>query len=97
MSNQEFSTASKILVPNVVVAKDGSGKYTTVQEAVASAPNNSDTRYIIYIKRGSYKEQVIIEASKMNLMLVGDGMHSSIITGNLNKADGSDILKSGTV
>ncbi|KAI3932355.1 hypothetical protein MKW92_009747, partial [Papaver armeniacum] len=97
MSNLDFLTSSNIVVPHVVVAKDGSGNYTTVQEAVASAPSNSDTRYIIYIKRGSYKGQVVIEAPKMNLMLVGDGMHSTIITGSLNKVDGTDTFNSGTV
>lgn len=82
---------------NAVVAKDGSGKYKTVKEAVAAAPDNSNTRYVIYVKKGTYKENVDIGKSKKNLMLVGDGMDATIITGNLNVVDGSTTFKSATV
>ncbi|MQL67646.1 hypothetical protein F6Q10_35135, partial [Streptomyces vinaceus] len=76
---------------------DGSGKYKTVKEAVASAPDNSKTRYVIYVKKGTYKENVEIGKTKKNLMLVGDGMDATIITGNLNVVDGSTTFKSATV
>ncbi|XP_060193559.1 pectinesterase-like [Lycium barbarum] len=82
---------------NVVVAKDGSGKYKSVKEAVASAPANSKTRYVIHVKKGIYKENVEIGKTKKNLMLVGDGMDATIITGNLNVVDGSTTFKSATV
>ncbi|KAE8728546.1 Pectinesterase 3 [Hibiscus syriacus] len=38
---------------NVVVAKDGSGNYKTLGEAVAAAPDKSETRYIIYVKKAA--------------------------------------------
>ncbi|KAF5729021.1 putative Pectinesterase precursor [Tripterygium wilfordii] len=82
---------------NIVVAKDGSGNYKTVKEAVAAAPNKSKTRYIIHVKKGTYKENVEIEKNKINLMLVGDGMNSTVITGSLNVVDGSTTFKSATV
>ncbi|XAR65617.1 rRNA N-glycosylase [Bertholletia excelsa] len=82
---------------NVVVAKDGSGKYKTVAEAVAAAPDNSNTRYVIYVKKGIYKENVEIGKKKKNLMLVGDGMDSTIITGSLNYVDGTTTFKTATV
>lgn len=82
---------------DVVVAKDGSGKYKTVQEAVAAAPNKAKTRYVIYVKKGTYKENVDIGKSKTNLMLVGDGMDATIITGSLNVVDGSTTFRSATV
>lgn len=53
---------------NVVVAKDGSGKYKTVNEAVAAAPSKSATRYVIYIKKGTYKENVVIASGKKNIV-----------------------------
>lgn len=83
--------------PNVVVAKDGSGNYKTLAEAVAAAPNKSKTRYIIHVKKGTYKENVEIGKNKKNLMIVGDGMNSTIITGSLNVIDGSTTFKSATV
>lgn len=82
---------------NVVVAKDGSGKYKTVKEAVASAPNNGKTRYVIYVKKGKYKENVEVGKNKKNVMIVGDGMDSTIITGSLNVIDGSSTFKSATL
>jgi pectinesterase len=88
---------AKAIKPNVVVAKDGSGNYKTVSEAVASAPNKGKTRYVIYVKKGTYKQNVQIGSSKKNVMLVGDGMDYTIITGNLNVKDGSTTFKSATV
>nr|CAD29733.1 pectin methylesterase [Sesbania rostrata] len=82
---------------NVVVAKDGSGKFKTVAEAIASAPDNGKTRYVIYVKKGTYKENVEIGKKKTNVMLVGDGMDATVITGNLNVIDGSTTFKSATV
>lgn len=82
---------------DVVVAKDGSGKYKKVQQAVDSAPDNGKARYVIYVKKGVYKEQVEINKKKKNVMLVGDGMDSTIITGSLSNADGSTTFKSATV
>lgn len=82
---------------NVVVAKDGSGNYKTVKEAVASAPNDGKTRYVIYVKKGTYKENVEVGKSKKNVMLVGDGMDSTIITGSLNVVDGSTTFNSATL
>ncbi|XP_010458561.1 PREDICTED: pectinesterase/pectinesterase inhibitor 18-like isoform X3 [Camelina sativa] len=82
---------------NVVVAKDGSGKYKTVNEAVAAAPENSNSRYVIYVKKGVYKETIDIGKKKKNLMLVGDGKDATIITGSLNVVDGSTTFRSATI
>ena len=82
---------------NVVVAQDGSGKFKTVAQAVASAPDNGKTRYVIYVKKGTYKENVEIGKKKTNVMLVGDGMDATIITGSLNFIDGTTTFKSATV
>ncbi|KAF8409519.1 hypothetical protein HHK36_005596 [Tetracentron sinense] len=82
---------------NVVVAKDGSGNYKTVTEAVASAPDNGKSRYVIYVKKGTYKENVEVGKKKKNVMITGDGMDLTIITGSLNVVDGSTTFKSATV
>ncbi|KAH1065987.1 hypothetical protein J1N35_030974 [Gossypium stocksii] len=82
---------------DVVVAKDGSGNYKTLGDAVAAGPDKSKTRHIIHAKKGTYKENVEIGTNKKNLMIVGDGMNSTIITGSLNVIDGSTTIKSATV
>ncbi|XP_068639182.1 pectinesterase 2.1-like [Aristolochia californica] len=85
------------IAADVVVAKDGSGKYKTIQEAVDTAPDKSKTRYVIHVKKGTYKEQVQIGKNKKNIMLAGDGMDSTIITGSLNVVDGSTTFNSATL
>ncbi|KAM7265220.1 hypothetical protein ACFE04_002903 [Oxalis oulophora] len=83
--------------PNVVVAQDGSGNYKTVKAAVDAAPVNSNVRYVIYVKKGTYKETFEIAKNKKNIMLYGDGMDLTIITGSLNVVDGTTTFKSATV
>jgi pectinesterase len=92
-----LQSSGKNIQANVVVAKDGSGKYSTVQAAVTAAPDNSKSRYVIYVKKGVYKEQVTVVKSKKNLMIVGDGMDATTITGSLNVVDGSTTFNSATV
>ena len=45
---------------NITVASDGSGDFTSIMEAVKAAPNNSLARFVIYIKKATYKEYVSI-------------------------------------
>ncbi|XP_060187559.1 pectinesterase 2.1-like [Lycium barbarum] len=92
-----LESSGKDIKANAVVAQDGSGDYQTVAEAVAAAPDKSKTRYVIYVKKGIYKENVEVTKKKMNLMIVGDGMNSTIITGSLNVVDGSTTFRSATL
>ncbi|KAL5579676.1 hypothetical protein UlMin_012118 [Ulmus minor] len=82
---------------NVVVAADGSGNFRTVSAAVAAAPDNSNSRYIIRIKAGVYGENVDISSRKKNIMFVGDGRANTIITASRNVVDGSTTFNSATV
>ncbi|KAG6668988.1 hypothetical protein I3843_01G203600 [Carya illinoinensis] len=88
---------SSSVTPNVVVAADGSGDYKTVSEAVAAAPSNSKTRYVIRIKAGVYRENVEVSKKKKNIMFLGDGRTSTIITASRNVVDGSTTFTSATV
>uniref|UniRef100_A0ACD5W0L2 Uncharacterized protein n=1 Tax=Avena sativa TaxID=4498 RepID=A0ACD5W0L2_AVESA len=82
---------------DVVVAKDGSGKYKTVKEAVDAAPDGGKSRYVIYVKKGVYKENVEVGKKKRELMIVGDGMDATVITGSRNVVDGSTTFNSATL
>lgn len=56
-----------------VVAEDGSGDFFTVQEAVNAVPDfRKNKRTTILVRKGEYKERVIIPASKINLSLIGE-------------------------
>ncbi|GFY98570.1 hypothetical protein Acr_12g0011110 [Actinidia rufa] len=46
--------------PNVVVARTGRGNYHTIGEAVRKAPDMTLNRYVIRIKAGTYRENVVI-------------------------------------
>lgn len=82
---------------DAVVAKDGSGNYTTVSAAVAAAPTNSKKRYVIYIKAGAYLENVEVGKKHVNLMFVGDGIGKTVIKASRNVVDGSTTFRSATV
>ncbi|XP_037414395.1 pectinesterase-like [Triticum dicoccoides] len=82
---------------DVVVAKDGSGKYNTVQAAVDAAPDRGKRRYVIYVKKGVYKENLAVWKKKRELMIVGDGMDATVITGSRNVVDGATTFNSATL
>lgn len=63
-----------------IVAKDGSRDYTTVQEAFNAVPDNYTGRYVIYVKKGTYKEKLILAQNKINVILVGEDRDSTILT-----------------
>lgn len=71
---------------DVVVAKDGSGKFKSIQAAIDAAPKIDSRRYVIRIKTGVYDEQVTIPKKAVNFMLIGDGAEKSIITGSRSVA-----------
>ncbi|KAJ4841275.1 hypothetical protein Tsubulata_042612 [Turnera subulata] len=84
------------LKPNVVVAQDGSGDFTRIMDAVNNAPDNSRQTYIIHIKQGIYREYVHVSEKKTNLMVIGDGMKNTIITGDRSFKGGWETFRSGT-
>jgi pectinesterase len=78
---------------DIVVAKDGSGNFTTVQEAVNAVRDyrpEGETR--IFIKRGVYREKLVVAAQKTNITLIGEDVNETVITWN----DHANINKMGT-
>ncbi|KAK4376521.1 hypothetical protein RND71_002817 [Anisodus tanguticus] len=67
-----------------IVAKDGSGKYTSVGEAINAYPDKHQGKYIVYVKAGEYNEQVIIDKKKPNVFIYGDGAGKTIIASDKN-------------
>ncbi|XP_047063497.1 pectinesterase-like [Lolium rigidum] len=81
----------------ITVAKDGSGNFRTVGEAVAAAPSRSDARTVIKVKAGTYEENVEVPADKTNIALVGEGRDVTVITGSRSAADGWTTFRTATV
>ncbi|KAL3834578.1 hypothetical protein ACJIZ3_009314 [Penstemon smallii] len=81
---------------NAQLAKDGSGKYRTISAALKAVPEKSDKRFVIYVKKGVYVENVRIEKTMWNVMIIGDGKANTIISGSLNNVDGTPTFQSAT-
>lgn len=83
----------------VVVNPNGGGNFTTISDAVAAAPNNTASGngyFMIYVVAGVYEEYVTIASNKRFIMMVGDGISQTIITGNRSVVDGWTTFNSAT-
>lgn len=73
-------TGSPLLANDLMVARDGSGDYTTVQEAIDAAPSGNTEPFTIFIKNGVYKEKMSIPSNKPFIQLVGESVAYTILT-----------------
>ena len=64
------------------VAKDGSGNYKTIQEAIYAVRDLSQQQVKIFIKNGTYHEKLIIPSWKTNISLIGESRDNTIISYN---------------
>ncbi|KAK7333731.1 hypothetical protein VNO80_30508 [Phaseolus coccineus] len=95
-----FQAAVNEMKFDLVVAKDGSGNFTTIGATVVAAPNSSTTRqcrFAIHIKAGAYFENVEVIKKKINLIWVGDGIGKTVVKASRNVVDGWTTFKSATV
>ncbi len=63
-----------------VVAADGSGDFKTIQQAINAVPDFRKNETLIFIKRGTYKEKLVLAGSKTNVVFIGENRDSTIIT-----------------
>lgn len=77
-----FATQAQTLPQTgpITVAQDGTGTYRTVQEAVDAVPNQSQQPVTIRIKRGTYREKLVVPTLKTHLRLVGEDKGNTILT-----------------
>ncbi|RDX68429.1 putative pectinesterase/pectinesterase inhibitor, partial [Mucuna pruriens] len=75
------------ILPHATVAKDGSGQFKTIEEAINSYPKNHQGRFLVYVKAGVYDEYILVDKKKINLLIYGDGPTKTIITGRKNFAE----------
>lgn len=69
----------------LIVATDGSGDFTSVQDAIMSVPEGRpESPVVIRIKPGKYTEQIYIQREKRFFRLVGEDPSTTILSYNLH-------------
>ncbi|KAF8008675.1 hypothetical protein BT93_K2363 [Corymbia citriodora subsp. variegata] len=89
---------SSTIKANLVVAKDGSGNFRTIQAALDAAAKRRSTtaRFIIYVKKGVYRENIEVANNNNNILMIGDGIKNTIITGGRSVGAGYTTYSSAT-
>lgn len=61
----------------IVIAKDGTGDFTSVQAAIDAAPQYAQKPVILLVRPGEYRERVIV--NKDNLRIIGEDGEKTVI------------------
>ncbi len=64
----------------LVVARDGTGQFRTVDEAIEVCRAFMYYHKVIYVKKGTYKEKLIIPAWLQNIEICGEDRDQTVIT-----------------
>lgn len=64
----------------IVVARDGSGQFRNVAEAIEVCRAFMEYHKVIYVKNGIYKEKLVIPSWLKNIEICGEDAHKTIIT-----------------
>ncbi|XP_072973708.1 putative pectinesterase/pectinesterase inhibitor 45 [Typha angustifolia] len=84
------------LRPNAVVAKDGSGNFKSINDAINAVPKKNKGRYVIYVKAGVYNENVLITKDKPNIYMYGDGPKKTRVVGSRSNTGGYATFNTAT-
>ncbi|CAL0317986.1 unnamed protein product [Lupinus luteus] len=82
--------------PDAVVAKDGSEQYKTIGEALKLVTKKSLKRFVVYVKEGTYVENIDLDKNTWNVMIIGDGKDKTIVSGSRNFNDGTPTFETAT-
>lgn len=63
-----------------IVSKEGNGNFSTVQEAINATPDFRKKVTRILIRKGIYKEKIIIAGSKQLIQLIGEPNQKVVLT-----------------
>ena len=64
----------------IFVARDGTGEFRTVDEAIEVCRAFMDYHKVIFVKAGTYKEKLIVPQWLQNIEICGEGADKTIIT-----------------
>jgi len=66
----------------IVVSQEKSSKFKTIQSAIDAVPFGNKKNITVFIKKGIYKERVVVDTRKDNIVLLGEDKDNTIITYN---------------
>lgn len=72
--------AAKQYKDSIVVATDGTGDYCSLSEAMEGIRAFMDYKVTVFIKKGMYKEKVIVPAWLQNVDFIGEDAETTVIT-----------------
>ena len=64
----------------IIVARDGTGEFRTVSEAIEVCRAFMEYHKVIFVKNGTYKEKVIVPSWLDNIEILGEDAEKTIIT-----------------
>ena len=79
----------------IIVAKDGTGNYRTIQEALDAVPAGNLKPVTVFVRKGIYKERIIVDARKNFINLIGEDKEQTILT--FNNHSGTKLANGDTV
>jgi pectinesterase len=79
-----------------IVAKDGTGNFTSLQQAIDSCRDYAERTYAIFVKNGIYVEKIVVPAWKTHICIKGESAESTILryndyTGKIDSVTGTKI------
>ncbi|GAU29384.1 hypothetical protein TSUD_31910 [Trifolium subterraneum] len=85
------------LNPDAIVAKDGSGKFKSINDALKQVPEKNQKPFVIFIKEGVYNEFVEVTKKMTHVVFFGEGPNKTRIIGKKNFIDGINTYNTATV
>ncbi|KAL1548296.1 pectinesterase [Salvia divinorum] len=92
-----MAAAPPALKPDVTVAKDGSGQFKTITEALGTLPPKNIKPFVVFVKAGLYKEYVVVPKGMNNVAIIGEGPLKTRIIGSKCVKDGVPTFQSATL
>ena len=75
-----FQTTAQEVKTEIYVAKDGSGDFKYVQDAIDACRAFTPVHLAIHIRNGVYKEKILIPEWITNISIIGESRDSTILT-----------------
>ncbi|WP_438447333.1 pectinesterase family protein [Gorillibacterium sp. sgz5001074] len=80
-----------------IIAVDGSGDYSSVQAAIDALPEGRTERVELLVRKGVYREKIIIPKGKPPIRMIGEGAEETVLSwGDYARMPGPDGRELGT-